>query len=446
MDDYLAAGGTLDELERTAEKREMPAIVTNGRFVRDVTADAVGVLQAQNDPPSLFVMGSELVRLRGGHTEPLSPDALSGVLDRSADYVRASEKAITPDAPPRRVVADVLSLGQLPFPQLRGVVRSPVYTSEGELLVEDGYHEPSGLLLRRDGLGPVRPDMSVGEALSWLFGDLLVDFPFAGEGSRAHALAMLVQPYVRQMIAGPTPLYLLDAPVRGAGKGKLAEVAAYTATGESAPVMGSVPNEEMEKRITALLLRGAQMVLLDNVESLRQSALAAALTSVVWEGRRLGKSEIVRVENRSLYAATGNNVTVSSEIARRAMPIRLDPETERPEHRTGFRHNPLERWVRQHRAELVSASLSLVARWLDAGAPRDEDAHIGSYEEWSGVMGGILRVAGVQGFLAGREYLEEESSQEMREWQALCQAWWERYAGLPVTGADVFGVARERAL
>ncbi len=446
LDDYLAAGGTLEELERLAEKKERPAIVTNGRFFRDITADAIGVLHAQNDPPSFFTMGTELVRLRGDGTEPLSPDALFGVLDRSADYVRASEKAITPAAPPQRVVADILSLGRLPFPELRGVVRSPVFTSEGELLSEDGYDERSRILLRRNGVGPVRADMSTGEALSWLLGDLLTDFPFESEGARAHALAMLLQPFVRQMIEGPTPLFLVDAPIRGSGKSLLTEVASYMATGEPAPIMGSTPNEEMEKRITALLLGGAQMIVIDNVESLRQSALAAALTSQMWKGRRLGKSETVRMENLALWVATGNNVSVSSEIARRTMSIRLDPETERPEHRADFRHPNLRRWVRRHRGELVSAALSLVARWLDEGAPRAQSVHIGSYEEWAEVMGGILGVAGVPGLLTGREYLEEESSQELREWKALCGAWWESYADLPVTGADVFEVARERTL
>ena len=49
------------------------------------------------------------------------------------------------------------------------------------------------------------------------------------------------------------------------------------------------------------------------------------LTATQWRGRRLGKSEIVDVPNDATWVATGNNVELSDEIARRTIPIRLDP-------------------------------------------------------------------------------------------------------------------------
>ncbi len=50
---------------------------------------------------------------------------------------------------------------------------------------------------------PTRADVEE-EALSLIFGDLLVDFPFRNQASRANALAVMLLPFVRLMISGPT--------------------------------------------------------------------------------------------------------------------------------------------------------------------------------------------------------------------------------------------------
>ena len=83
------------------------------------------------------------------------------------------------------------------------------------------------------------------------------------------------------MIKGLTPLYLIDAPIRGAGKGLLADVACLFATGRKAEVMTLVRSaaEEHEKRITALLMVGAQWVLIDKATPLASAPLAAVLTT-----------------------------------------------------------------------------------------------------------------------------------------------------------------------
>ena len=113
------------------------------------------------------------------------------------------------------------------------------------------------------------------------------------------------------------------------------------------------------------------------------------LTTTQWRGRRLGKSEIVEVPNDATWVATGNNVELSDELARRTVPIRLDPGVERPEQRTGFAHPELLSWVRAHRATLVSACLSIIQAWIHAGCP-DGNATPGSYESWARIMGGVL--------------------------------------------------------
>jgi hypothetical protein len=117
--------------------------------------------------------------------------------------------------------------------------------------------------------------------------------------------------------------------------------------------------------------------------------LAAALTAPYWEDRILGASEIVRLPIYSLWVGTGNNPVLSNEMARRVVRIRLDAGVDQPWRRENFRHPDLLGWVRRRRADVVHACLVLCQAWIADGKPLGPKK-IGSYENWSHVMGGFL--------------------------------------------------------
>jgi putative DNA primase/helicase len=133
---------------------------------------------------------------------------------------------------------------------------------------------------------------------------------------------------------------------------------------------------------------------------LESGTLAAALTALVWEDRILGQSRMIRAPVRCVWLAAANNSILSRELIRQSVRIRIDPIVDRPWLREDFRHRNLREWVRTHRSSLVWAALTLVRAWLATGQPEPELRPLGSYEAWSRVMGGILQVAGVEGFLA----------------------------------------------
>jgi hypothetical protein len=343
------------------------------------------------------------------------------------------------------VLKDILTLDDPRLPPLADILTAPVFLPDGRLLAAPGYDAESGFLLALDGLAGVHADFTIAEARALLLDELLVDFPFADEGSRAHAVAMLLQPFARPLIQGPTPLYLIEAPRKGTGKGLLADVFSYVASGSLAAMMAlSHSEDEIEKRITALLLASASIVVLDNVTAIRSENLAALLRATRWRGRVLGRSAMVTLPNTMTLLATGNNPELSDEIARRAAPIRLDSGWEHPEDRTTFRH-PLPAWAINQRVELVSACLSALRAWIEDGQP-SSSAILGGFESWAAVMGGVLDVVGVAGFLSNRHALRARGDRESAEWLAFCHAWWGRFGGLPVTPGDLLQLATEGRL
>ena len=89
-------------------------------------------------------------------------------------------------------------------------------------------------------------------------------------------------------------------------------------------------------------------------------------------------------------------------------------------------------WAIANRGPLVSAALTLGRAWVGAGKPRWSGAGLGSFERWSEIMGGVLEVAGVVGFLADRPALQPGARTDGLV--ALLDRWWERH------GDQAFGV------
>ena len=431
---------------------DLTTIIVSSRFLKDLTDEALEVLGQANNPPSLFTRGGLMVRVKkNGDVVVMNRVGLSDLLDRNSSFVKVgkqgNEPVLEPAFVPEKLAANILELTNTdnpPTPQLDTISTVPVFTRNKKLLVIEGYHPEHNTLLRLGGLKNVRADIPMNEARSLVEDELLTDFPFADDSGLAHAYAILSLTFVRPMIYGPTPLHVVEAYEKGTGKGLLCEVAALLATGKSIPVMTlKGTEEELDKRITALLLEGAPLVLFDNVTTLKGETLAALLTSETWRGRRLGKSEMRTLKNNAIWCATGNNVDVVGDIARRVIPIRLDAKVEKPYERTGFKHPNLKKWVLENRVLLVSALLSIIKSYIDSGCSLPTKCRtLGSYEGYREVIGGILEHAGIDHFLDGLEVLHEEGDAEVSEWKAVCKLWWSQHGGLPISSRDFLNICK----
>ena len=433
-------------------------IIVSGRHLRDIVRDCWSALTVGDSPPTLFNYGGSLAEVRKSDgmikVEPLSADALTGRLDRVANFMKwaRDRKRLSPARPPIDVVKDMLAL-DVPLPCLDAITGAPVFDENWKLLSSPGYQPSTRLFFESDGCGvpPVQDapsDDDVGRAKSLLLEEWLGDFPFVERSSRVHAIATLLSRVLRNRIDGPVPLFAVDAPTAGSGKTLLVESIGIITTG-AAPAAMSLPrkDDELRKQITSVLLGGTPIVLLDNItHTLESGVLAAALTSRNWSDRLLGKSETVSVPNNCLWIATGNNLQLGTEISRRTVWIRLDPKVDRPWERSGFKHDPLGAWVVENRGRLLWALFVLVRRWLADGTPVWQGRPLGSFESWGRIVGGILDSAGIPGFLENRSALYRQVDQESEQWRAFLQAWWSLHESRPVKAAELVALVRDNDL
>jgi putative DNA primase/helicase len=251
---------------------------------------------------------------------------------------------------------------------------------------------------------------------------VLHDFPFVSQSDRAHAVALMLLPFVRDLIDGPTPLHDIEAPTPGSGKGLLTRCLLMPGVG-GRPAVVSAPagEEEWQKSLFSHLRASPQVIVIDNVGSkVTSSALCMALTEGEYSARLLGVSESATVPVSTVWAMTANNPKFSDEVARRTIRIRVDAQVERPEDRGGFRHADLGAWCAGHRAELVQACCVMVQGWVKAGMPEAILTRpLGSFEHWHSVMGGLLDYLGVPGLLENKAEFLAAGDDEADAWSHL---------------------------
>ena len=139
------------------------------------------------------------------------------------------------------------------------------------------------------------------------------------------------------------------------------------------------------------------------------------------------------------------------DMARRVLPIDLDPKMEKPEERDNFTHSPLLSWVLDKRPALVVAALTVLKGFFAAGCPAQPIKPLGSFEEWSTCIRQALIWAGESDPCEGRNDIEAESDPQYEAFQELLRCWDTCYktisTGVPlkrvIQDAMHFGAAKD---
>ena len=397
-----------------------PVIYRRGPFlVRAVRGGALprGVISHDPDAPSI----------------ESAPAAYIGeTLSRAAQFVRIRDgkdgEQRVPAHPPKWTISALPArLEWSGLPHLEGVAESPTLRPDGSVLSTPGYDAASGLLYLPSEAFPAvpeRPARGDAQAAASTLVELLRDFPFAKGEHRAAALAAILTPHARFAFAGPAPLALIDASTAAAGKSLLADVIGIIALGRRPARSAHVTDEaETEKRIMSLGLSGARFVVVDNIVGVFGGAsMCMALTATTYNGRMLGRTESVTVPMLICWVATGNNVQLAADMSRRVLHVRLEPDCERPEERSGFAHADLLAHVAAERPRLVVAALTILRAHALAGRP-DRLSPWGSFEGWSRVVRAAVEWSTGIDPGAGRAALRVVADVELESVRALVLGW-----------------------
>jgi hypothetical protein len=379
--------------------------------------------------------------------QALASARLRALLSASAAWVRRNRQGeLLPAHVPDWAVGDLAARGQWPGVRpLEGVVECPVLRPDGTVLEAPGYDDATGLLYLPNGAYPpvpAKPTQEDAASACAALAEIVEDFPFDKPCHRAAWLAALLTPFARHAFRGCTPLFLVDANVRGAGKSLLTDCIAEIFGGRPMGGMTQATDDSEErKRITALLLDGNPLLLLDNLtRPLGSDALVMVLTREEWSDRALGGNDTVRLPNLATWYATGNNVQLRGDMGRRAVHVRLNSPEERPERRIDFRHRPLLAWVRDERARLASYAVTVLRAYCAAGQPAVAIGPWGSFEAWSALVRGALVWAGQPDPGEARDELEQVADHEANVLRDLVAGWAELDpGGKGLTAGEVLG-------
>jgi hypothetical protein len=374
--------------------------------------------------------------------------ALLEDIDAVADFCKfdARSKKLKPAAPQ---LALALTLKQrrhrLQLPNLVGLVNCPTIKANGDLMTEPGFDHATGILFDPCGVTfppvPDKPTKAMAEAALQRLFRLIETFDFVSADDQAVALSLILTAIARPGMPF-APLHGFDAPVAGAGKSKLVDIASILATGHEAGVTAQGEDrEEAEKRLSTLLMRGDPLIAIDNCEwPLEGVLINQALTQNRVELRILGLSKAVSVRCAALLTATGNNLVVKGDLTRRSVIGKLDPKVERPELRQ-YEYDPIAD-AKDNRGELVAAALTILRAYHVAGRP-NRPPRLQSFEQWSDTVRSALMWLGA-GDPVGTMDRIRKGDPVLASLTAVMHAWFAAFRLEPTTARKAIDAAEGR--
>lgn len=432
-------------------------------------------IEALCDDPDIYARDGALVRItrEPGAAPVIRPHTAATLRVRLARYARfekwegGEEGEWVQCLPPDQVTKGVLEAAEWDgIRVLVGIIEAPSMRPDGSVIQEPGFDEATGYLYLPTTTFPEIPDHPTpeqgAEALRFLWVETSYDFPFRGLGyadpaalaadpdgafrflaAKDHADAWGICSAImtvvgRPAIDGDTPAHVFDASAPGSGKGLQVDLVCLATSGRvpskltwpTAESRGEV-DSEVGKMIGGEALSGSPVVIFDEVVG---AFGGPAINNVLTCGGRtkiriLGQSATPERRWTAVMLAAGNNISCRDNTHRRMLMPRLESTDEKPEEHTGWRRASIRTWVRDHRAELVAAALTVLRAFIVAGRPGTHEvdgAQVplstmwgGGFESWSELVPRAIVWAGGGNVLGCRPTADPEARNEEREAMAV---------------------------
>jgi hypothetical protein len=225
---------------------------------------------------------------------------------------------------------------------------------------------------------------------------LLAEFPWVEDRgrSKAVAIAAMLTTFAEGVLPARStkPVFIYSANAEGSGKTTLAQLAGITYADTPAE---AAPRDETEwqKKLLSFVIGGRRHILLDNLKGhLNSQALECYTSSATFGGRILGLSREFRGEAGATVLITGNGLTFTPDLRRRALMIELFMRELRAEDRI-FHRRLSPATICTMRPRILSALWGLVRAWDDGGRPPASQMNA-SFPEWCETIGGVVEFAG----------------------------------------------------
>jgi hypothetical protein len=417
--------------------------------------------------PNLFDRSGPVRLVKDGNTmriEHLTPEMVAIELSNNARVFRAStkgegeviEKAVSLPLEEARMYLHLN--GEHGLRPLKGITSMPILHLDGRITCATGYDPDTGLLQHNvPALNlPERPTYAEAAAALASLRYRFSTFPFA-DAEMVHDPALGIlrvrqdrppgldeSSYLAGLLTAVaraslplTPGMVIRAAVQsgsGTGKGLLAKCAALVATGTIPEALTAGHDTgEMDKRLNSSLLRGAEIIFLDNVNStsLRSDTLASAVTEPKVQLRALGSSTPISIDCRSFIMITGNGVQVSEDLVSRFLFVELDARTGDPETRrmpAGFLDS-----VAAERGQILNEALKIIRYGLQNPYP---GLPLRNFDGWAQMCRDGLLVLGATDPVTRLEKVK--ASDPMREHHTtIMLAWQAAHKSDPVAANDL---------
>ncbi len=351
----------------------------------------------------------------------LTPEILSARLERVCFFYRlgpARQGANrVPAYPTNRMLKQILNFTgdtNSPIKSITGVMTTPFLRPDGTVCDKPGYDDATGVFF--DPCGKVFPPMPAitpenAQRLAWQAANRLAhpfrEFRFdtskkvAGEWmltlDRDRTAAVSAFMAVLAVHAVRTsPAYIIEAPMPGSGKTLIAELAPMMLIGDDPALVNGtdMSSDTFSNDFDTALLAARGFAIIDNVHGkIGGGKLLAMLTSKEVNVRLYYSQQAVPVGAGMLLLITANNAEIDYEIARRAIMMRIDTGSERPNRNVhGF--DPRDEVLRD-RGQMVIDALTIMRAYVVAGCPKQNGVPMGSFEDWGRVVRDALMWAGL---------------------------------------------------
>jgi hypothetical protein len=367
-----------------------------------------------------FRRADQLVRVTGPTITPiLSAAELAGLLNHHVEFqfIKGKESGYKP-LPTNYSNTWLNHPGETArLPAITLFTLNPVFTTDWRLATS-GYDAGSGIY----NAGPTVEARNTTEHLD----ALLKDFCFRTRCDRTNYVGMLLTAILIPRFIGSKPTVLFNGNQPGLGKSILAQIIAILRDGRPTETATYNPNdEEFEKRLGAIVRRGATTIIIDNANAgwrnprIDSACLERSITDAVLSFRLLGYSREIRAENSHIYCITANTPDVSRDLVTRSVVVGLFHEGD-PVKRTFTIPDP-EGYAEDHRVELLGELVGMIERWGAAGRPMASVNSRFNKKGWGAIVGGILAHAGFPDFLANAESTAIELDETRQEFAYLVE-------------------------